>query len=244
MFIEGKNSVYEALNSDATCNKLLVNKAVRDNESNKIIQLAKDKHIRIDFVDKQVLDRMSESKNHQGFIAEVTEFKYCEVEDILKFAEERKEDPFIVILDGIEDPHNLGNIIRSCEGMGVHGIIIGRNRACAVNGTVIKVSSGAANYMKIARVTNINAEIDKLKSKNIWVYATDMKGESIYTKNLTGAIALVIGGEGDGISALTLKKCDGVISIPMKGRIESLNAGVSAGIVVYEILRQRSLGKR
>lgn len=238
MIIEGKNAIFEALNSNQTINKLMVQNNLTDNMSNQIIKIAKDKGIRIDFVSKEVLDRKTTNR-HQGFVGEVTDFKYGEVEDIFNLATKRGEDPFIVILDGIEDPHNLGAIIRTCECAGVHGIIIPEHRSCAVNDTVVKTSAGATSNMIIARVGNINSTIEILKKEGVWVYCLETGGEEMTQTNLKGSIAIVVGSEGRGVSRLTREKCDKTISIKLKGKINSLNASVATAVVVYEILRQR-----
>lgn len=238
MIIEGKNSVLEALKNDLTINKLMVQKNLNDNMSNQIIKLAKDKGIRIDFVNKEVLDKKTTNR-HQGFICDITDFSYVEVYDILKKAESLNEDPFIVILDGIEDPHNFGAIIRTCECAGVHGIIIPEHRACAVNDTVVKTSAGATANMLIARVGNLNNTIDYLKKENIWVYCLETCGEEMTKSKLTGSIAIVVGSEGKGVSRLTREKCDATVSIKLKGKVNSLNASVATAIMVYEIVRQR-----
>lgn len=236
MIISGKNSIIEALNGATSINKIQIIKNGRGYEN--IIDLAKQKKVRFEFVDKSVLDR--QSNFHQGVVADVTDFEYSEIEDILAYANSLEQAPFVLILDGIEDPHNFGAIIRSAECAGVHGIIISKHRAVPVNDTVVKTSAGAISNMKIARVTNINQAIDVLKKNNIWVYACESKGSSIYKTNLTGAVGIVIGSEGQGISRLTLEKCDGVISLPLKGHVNSLNASVACGIVLYEVLRQNN----
>ncbi|MFA6860594.1 MAG: 23S rRNA (guanosine(2251)-2'-O)-methyltransferase RlmB [Clostridia bacterium] len=239
MIIEGKNPVKEALKSGQTINKLMALNKLYDAESNEIITLAKEKGVFVTFSTKEVLDKASVSGKHQGFVAEVTDFEYSSVDDIIESAKSKGEPLFMVILDGIEDPHNFGAIVRSCECAGVHGIVIGKHRACAVNDTVAKTSVGALSNMKIARVTNINQEILSLKKQGIWVYGAEADGESIYRTNLKGELAVVIGGEGDGVSELTKKNCDGIISLPLRGKINSLNASVACGIVLFEALRQR-----
>ena len=194
----------------------------------------------INKVDKYKLDRMSQTENHQGVIAIVPPYEYCDVDDILEYAESKKEDPIIFILDGIEDPHNLGSIIRTAECSGVHGIIIPKRRSASVNSTVNKTSAGAVQYMRIARVNNLNETINYLKERNIWVYGTDMDGKSFYDEqNYSGGVGVVIGSEGFGMSRLVKENCDFLIKIPMTGQINSLNASVSAGIVMYEIMKQR-----
>ena len=239
MIVEGKNAVRELINSGATINKLYVENNLRDGVSNQIITLAKSKKIRIDFVPKEVLDKKSETKRHQGFLCDTVDFVYCDVDDILKNAENKGEAPFIVILDGIEDPHNLGAIIRTCECAGVHGIIIPKHRACQINDTVIKTSAGATLNMLVASVTNLNNTIEYLKNKNVWVYGLELGGKDIYKTNLSGSIALVVGSEGFGISRLVKENCDEIITLPQKGKINSLNASVACSIAVYEILKQR-----
>ena len=239
MKIEGKNPVKEAINSGITINKLMVQNDLKDSLSNEIIAIAKQKRIRIDFVKKEVLDKKSETKRHQGFICETTEYKYCEIDEILNYAKEKGENPFIVVLDGLEDPHNFGAIIRTCECAGVHGIIIGEHRCVSVNETVLKTSTGAIMNMKIAKVTNINNAIEYLKQNDVWVFGLETGGQEIYKTNLSGSIAIVVGSEGNGISRLTRQKCDEIISLPLKGKINSLNASVATGIAVYEALRQR-----
>lgn len=240
MNIEGKNSVYEALVAGKTFNKLMIAKGLADEHSNKIINLAKDKGISINFADKKILDRVSETGRHQGFIAEITDFVYTEIEEILALAAKRGEQPFVVILDNIEDPHNLGSIIRVCECAGVHGIVIPKQRACAVNATVLKTSAGACNHLPVCRVANINQMIEKLKKEGFWIYCADMDGEYVYKTNLTGPVGVVIGSEGKGVSKLTKQLCDGVIKLPMYGKVNSLNASTATSAVVYEIVRQRN----
>ncbi len=238
MKIEGRNAVAEAIKSGKTIDRLVVSKDVKDAGGNRIIADAKSRNIKIMFYDKSVLDRESETKRHQGFIAEITDYKYSTVEEILSYASEKNEKPFIIIVDGVEDPHNLGSIIRVADCSGCHGVIIPRHRNVTVNETVIKVSAGAASHVKVAKVTNVNDAIEYLKQQNIWVYAAELGGDDIYKTNLTGAIAFVVGGEGKGVSKLTKQKCDGVITLPMRGQVNSLNASVAAGIVAYEYVRQ------
>ena len=236
----GRNSVIEILNSDRTINKLFIQKSENHGSINKIINLAREKRIVISFVHKGKLDEMAEGQNHQGVIAVTSPYEYCEIDDILKVAKERNEKPFIIIADGIEDPHNLGAMIRTAECMGVHGIIIPKRRAVAVTNTVAKVAAGALEHMKIARVNNINDSIDELKDKGIWVVGTDASGKDFLTDiDMVDAIAIVIGSEGEGMANLTRKKCDFLAKIPMKGKITSLNASVTCGMVIYEVARQR-----
>lgn len=232
MKIEGKNSVYEALRSDKiTVNGIMCEKG---NDGN-IVAYAKKIGVKVTFVDKSVLDKESVEGKHQGYIADVTDFAYCELDDILNASEQ----PFVVVLDDIVDPHNFGSIIRVCECAGVDGIVVNKNRQVAVTDTVVRTSAGAAAHMKIARVTNINNAIKEMQQRGVWVYALDMDGEEITQTNLKGAVALVVGNEGSGISQLTRKLCDGVVSIKLKGKVNSLNASVACGIAVYEVVRQR-----
>jgi len=238
MKITGRNAVHEAIKAGTTIDRLIVEKGMKDTSANKIIDAAKSRGIKIFFRDKIALDRETDNGRHQGFIAEVTDFKYDTLEDILEYAKSKNQPPFLILLDGVEDPHNLGSIIRVAECAGVHGIVIPRHRAVSVNETVIKVSSGASAHMRIAKVTNINDAIDFLKEQGIWVYAADMNGDNLYKTKLDGAVAFVIGGEGNGIKKLTLSKCDATVSIPMQGKVNSLNASVATGIVVYEYVRQ------
>jgi len=238
MKIEGRNAVAEAIKSGKTIDRLVVSKDVKDAGGNRIIADAKSRNIKIMFYDKSVLDRESETKRHQDFIAEITDYNYSSVEEILSYASEKNEKPFIIIVDGVEDPHNLGSIIRVADCSGCHGVIIPRHRNVTVNETVIKVSAGAASHVKVAKVTNVNDAIEYLKQQNVWVYAAELGGDDIYKTNLTGAIAFVVGGEGKGVSKLTKQKCDGVITLPMRGQVNSLNASVAAGIVAYEYVRQ------
>ena len=237
MKIYGRNSVAEALKEGTTIDRLVVQKDLKDSGANRIINDAKSRGIKIFFRDKEYLDREVDAR-HQGFIAEVTDFKYSELEDILSYAEQKGEPPFIVILDGVEDPHNLGSVLRVCECAGVHGVIIPRHRSVSVNDTVVKVSSGAAAHIMVAKVVNINDTIEELKSRGVWVFCADMDGESIYDTDLRGAAAFVIGGEGSGVKRLTKKLCDRVVALPVRGKVNSLNASVACGVVVYEKVRQ------
>lgn len=242
--VEGRNSVLELLESEKDINKIFVSRGEKQGSINKIIGRAKGKGIVLVEVDKNKLDEMSQTGNHQGVIAIVPPFEYCEVEDILADAASKNEKPFILILDGIEDPHNLGAIIRTAETAGVHGVIIPKRRAASVNSTVNKVSAGAVEHMKIARVNNINDTIQFLKDSGLWIIGTDGKAENYYyEQDLTGPIALVIGSEGFGMNRLVSENCDILVKIPMNGKITSLNASVSAGIVTYEIVKQRNLQK-
>ncbi len=242
--VEGRNAVTELLKSDKDINKIFVQRGEKHGSINQIISLAKSKKIVIVEVDKSKLDLMSQTKNHQGIIAVVPPFEYSDIDEILEYAKSKNEDPFIVILDGIEDVHNLGSIIRTAETAGVHGIIIPKRRGALVNATVSKTSAGAVQYMKIARVNNLNDAIKELKDKGLWIYGTDMDAKNYYyEEKLLGPIALVIGSEGFGMSNLVKKNCDVLIKIPMKGKVTSLNASVSAGITMYEVVKQRLNGR-
>ncbi len=237
--IYGKNPVLEAIKSNTTINKIYAQTS--NKEIDQVIKEALKRKIIVVNTDKQKLDKMIEGKNSQGIIASVTEFKYSEIEDIINYAKSKKENPFVLILDKIEDPHNLGAIIRSAECMGVHGIIIQKRNACLVTDTVEKVAAGACSYVKVARVTNITESIKKLKEYGLWIYGLDMAGESnIYDTKLEGSIGIVVGNEGEGISRLVKENCDVLIKIPMTGKINSLNASVSAAISIYEVLRQKN----
>ena len=238
--VEGRNAVMELIESDKDINKIFVQAGEKHGSIMKIIARAKSKGIVVVEVQKRKLDEMSVSHNHQGVIAITPPFEYVEVEDILEEAKKKNENPFILILDGIEDVHNLGSIIRTAETAGVHGIIIPKRRAAAVNATVYKTSAGAVEYMKIARVNNIQNTINYLKENDVWICGTDMDTNSLYNEqDYKMPIAIVIGNEGKGMSRLTKENCDFVVKIPMKGKINSLNASVSAGIIMYEVLRNR-----
>jgi 23S rRNA (guanosine2251-2'-O)-methyltransferase len=237
--IEGRNAVREALRAGTTIEKLYVQKGLKDGPVQTIIQEAEDRGLRPLFVEKEKLDRLSESGRHQGVAADIAPYAYAEVGDMLEAARKKGEDPFLILLDGIEDPHNLGAILRTANQAGAHGIIIPKNRAVGLTATVAKVSAGAVNYTPVARVTNLTRTMEELKEKGLWFVCADMDGEILYRQNLTGPIGLVIGSEGDGVSALVKKHCDLVARIPMEGDIDSLNASVAAGILIYEALRQR-----
>lgn len=236
--IYGKNPVNEALKSGKTINKLYIQKNSKDLED--IIAFAKEKNIVTVYSDKAYIDKMVENKNSQGIVASVTDYKYFDVDDILEYAKQKNEDPVIVILDKIEDPHNLGAIIRSAECLGAHGVIIQKRNAVQVNDTVEKTSAGALEYVKVARVTNITETIKYLKEKGLWIYGLDMDGQNdICKEKLSGPLGIVIGSEGFGISRLIKENCDVLVKIPMVGKINSLNASVSNAIALYEILRQK-----
>lgn len=238
--IEGRNSVLELLESGKDINKIYVTRGEKHGSINKILGIAKERKIIVVEKDRRQMDEMAQEENYQGVIAIVPPFEYVEIQDILQEALEKEEDPFILILDGIEDPHNLGSIIRTAETAGVHGIIIPKRRAVSVNSTVNKASAGAVEHMKIARVTNISDAIEDLKRAGLWICGTDINAEKYYyNQDLTGPLGIVIGNEGKGISTKVKKNCDFNVKIPMKGKIKSLNASVSTGIIVYEAMKQR-----
>lgn len=237
MKIEGRNAVEEAIKSGRTIDRVLVRNGMRDEPSRKLVALIRSSGVKIHFVDKITMDGESSSGKDQGFIAYVSDYVYSTVEEIL--SSPKGSAPFIVILDGVEDPHNLGGIIRVCECAGADGLIIGKHRSASVSDTVMRISEGSANHLKIARVGNVNAEIDKLKKHGIWVYAVELGGEDIYTADLTGPLALVIGGEDTGVNRLTRERCDKTLTIPMYGKVNSLNASVAAGVAVFEAVRKR-----
>ncbi len=238
--IEGRNSVLELLESGKDVNKIFVTRGEKHGSINKILGIAKERKIIVVEKDKKQMDEMAQEENYQGVIAIVPPFEYVEISDILEVAKERNEDPFVIVLDGIEDPHNLGSIIRTAETAGVHGVIIPKRRAVSVNSTVNKASAGAVEHMKIARVTNISDAIEELKKAGLWVCGTAVDtNKYYYNQDLTGALAIVIGNEGKGIGEKVKKNCDFLVKIPMKGKVQSLNASVSTGIVVYEAVKQR-----
>ena len=237
--IEGRNAVLEAFRSGTTIDKVFVLEGCQDGPIKTILREAKKHGTMVKFVSKDRLDNMSETKKHQGVIAYAAAYNYATVEDILAKAEENGEPPFIFLLDGIEDPHNLGAIIRTANLAGAHGVIIPKNRAVGLTATVAKTSAGALNYTPVAKVTNLSATMKELKKQGLWFVCADMDGEVMYRQNLTGPIGLVIGNEGDGVSKLVRENCDFTASIPMKGDIDSLNASVAAGVLAYEIVRQR-----
>lgn len=240
--VEGRNAVLELLESDKDINKIYVQNGEMHGSIHKILAIAKEKKVVVVRVDKAKLNEMSQTNNHQGVIAIVPPYEYYEVDDLLEEAKNKKEDSFLLLLDGIEDVHNLGSIIRTAETAGVHGIIIPKRRAALVNSTVKKTSAGAAEYVKIARVNNINETIRYLKEQGIWICGTDMDTQNYYyEQDLTGPIAIVIGSEGSGMSRLVKDNCDFIVKIPMKGKISSLNASVSAGIVIYEAVKQKQI---
>ena len=238
-YIEGRNAVLEAYRSGKTIDKLYVLDGCQDGPVKTITREARKHDSIINYVSKERLDQMSSTGKHQGVIAVSAAYEYAEVEDILRLAEEKGEAPFVFILDGIEDPHNLGAIIRTANLAGAHGVIIPKRRAVGLTPTVAKTSAGAINYTPVAKVTNITNTIKNLKEKGMWFVCADMGGTTMYVLNLTGSIGLVIGNEGDGVSKLVKENCDMIASIPMKGDIDSLNASVAAGVMAYEIVRQR-----
>ena len=241
--IEGRNAVREAVKAGRALEKLYVQKGVSDAVIREITAGAAEQGIRPFLTEKEKLDALSQTGRHQGVIAEIAAYEYAEVSDILKAAAEKGEDPFILLLDGIEDPHNLGAILRSAHLAGAHGVIIPKNRAAGLNATVAKVSAGAVNYIPVARVTNLSRRSEERRVGKECSICADMDGEVMYRQNLTGPIGLVIGSEGDGVSALVRKHCDFITRIPMSGQIDSLNASVAAGILAFEVVRQRKYRK-
>lgn len=239
--IEGRNAVTEAFRSGKTIDKLYVQDGCHDGAVNTIKGLARKQDTIVNYVSKERLDQMSATGKHQGVIAQAAAYEYAEVSDILQAARDKGEAPFVFILDEIEDPHNLGAIIRTANLAGAHGVIIAKRRAVGLTATVVKASAGAVNYTPVAKVTNIAKTIEELKEQGMWFVCADMDGELMYRHNLTGAIGLVIGNEGSGVSRLVKEKCDYIAAIPMKGDIDSLNASVAAGVLAYEIVRQRML---
>ena len=237
--IEGRNAVLEAFRSGKCVDKLFILDGCQDGPVRTIAREARKKETIINYVSKERLDQLSETHAHQGVIAQVAAYEYSTVEDILAKAEEKGEPPFLILLDNVEDPHNLGAIIRTANLAGAHGVIIPKRRAVGLTSTVAKTSAGAINYTPVAKVTNLVRTMEELKQKGIWFVCADMGGESMYRMNLTGPIGLVIGNEGEGVSRLVREACDFTASIPMKGDIDSLNASVAAGVLAYEIVRQR-----
>lgn len=240
--IEGRNAVMEAFRAGRPIDKLFVLNGCQDGAVRSIVREAKKHDTIIQFVEKERLSQLSETGRHQGVVAFAAAYEYSEVEDMLRLAEEKNEDPFLILLDNIEDPHNLGAIIRTANLAGAHGVIIPKRRAVGLTATVAKTSAGALNYTPVAKVTNIVKTMEDLKKKGMWFVCADMGGTTMYDLNLKGSIGLVIGNEGEGVSRLVRENCDFIASIPMKGDIDSLNASVAAGVLSYEIVRQR-LGK-
>ena len=239
--IEGRNAVLEAFRSGKTIDKLYVLDGCQDGPVKSITREARKHDTIINYVSKERLDQLSDTGKHQGVVAVSAAYTYAEVEDILEAAKEKGEPPFIILLDGIEDPHNLGAIIRTANQVGAHGVIIPKRRAVGLTPTVARTSAGALNYTPVAKVTNLSNTMKELKEQGMWFVCADMDGTVMYDMDLTGPIGLVIGNEGDGVSTLVKKNCDMVASIPMKGDIDSLNASVAAGILAYEIVRQRKM---
>lgn len=239
LIIEGRNAVIEAFRSGKPIDKLFVLDGCQDGPIRTIVREAKKHDTILKFVTKDRLDQLSETKKHQGVIAYAAAYEYSELEDIFALAEKKGEEPFVILLDNIEDPHNLGAIIRTANLAGAHGVIIPKHRAVGLTATVAKTSAGALNYTPVVKVTNLAKTMEELQAKGLWFVCADMGGETMYRLNLKGPIGLVIGNEGEGVSRLVKEKCDFIASIPMKGDIDSLNASVAAGVLAYEIVRQR-----
>ncbi len=239
--IEGRNAVSEAIKSGRPIDRIFVLDGCQDGPVNTIKREAKKRDIQVRFVKKERLDQLSETGHHQGVLAYVAAYEYASLEDVFKAAKDKGEDPFILLLDGIEDPHNLGAIIRTANQAGAHGVIIPKNRAATLTATVARTSAGAINYTPVVKVTNLTRCIEEMKKEGLWFVCADMKGEVMYRQNLTGPIGLVIGSEGEGVSRLVKEACDLTAAIPMKGDIDSLNASVAAGVLCYEIVRQRMM---
>lgn len=239
LVIEGRNAVIEAYRAGKTIDKIFILDGSQDGPMMTIKREAKKNDTLIKFVDKERLDQMSETGKHQGVIAYIAAYEYAEVSDMIAAAKEKGEQPFLFLLDNIEDPHNLGAIIRTANLAGAHGVIIPKNRAVGLTATVARTSAGALNYTPVAKVTNLSKTIEELKKEGLWFVCADMGGTTMYQLDLKGPIGLVIGSEGDGVGRLVKEKCDMVASIPMKGNIDSLNASVAAGVLAYEIVRQR-----
>lgn len=237
--IEGRNAVIEAFRAGKTIDKLFVLEHCKEGSMNTVLREAKKQGTVINYVKRERLDQMSETGKHQGVIAYIAAYEYGSVEDILKKAEDKGEQPFVIILDDIEDPHNLGAIIRTANLAGAHGVIIPKHRASGLTATVVKASAGAINYTPVAKVTNISKTIEELKEKGLWFVCADMDGTTMYDLDLKGPVGLVIGNEGKGVSRLVKEKCDFIAKVPMFGDIDSLNASVAAGVLAYEIVRQR-----
>lgn len=239
MIIFGRNSVREALNSSAKLEKIYIQDDVRGSENQALVDSIKQSGVPYNFLNKKAMDKKANNERHQGFIAEMSSFEYSELDEIVESARQNNEQIFLVLLDGIEDPHNLGSIIRSCECAGVQGVVIEKRNSCEINSTVMKVSAGAINHIKVAKVGNLVQAIEYLKKQNVWVYAVELGGQNIYDANLKGDIAVVIGSEGFGTRRIVKEKSDVVVSIPMKGKVNSLNASNACAIALFEALRQR-----
>ena len=241
--IEGRNPVIEAIKNDREIDKIMISNSAKEGSIKKIIAMAKEKNLVVQYVDKNKLDEISTSHAHQGVIAQVSEYKYYELDELIASAKEKSEHPFFIILDEITDPHNLGTIIRTAAAVGAHGVIIPKRRSVHITPTVAKASAGAVEYVPVCKVTNIVNTIKKLKEEGLWIAAADMDGQPFYEQDLTGPIGLVIGSEGFGISRLVKQNCDFTVKMPMVGNVTSLNASVAGGILLYEIFRQRT-GKK
>lgn len=237
--IEGRNPVIEAIKNDREIDKIMIANGAKEGSIKKITAMAKEKNIIIQYVDRNKLDEISTSHSHQGVIANVSEYRYFELDDLIQNAKDKGEDPFFIILDEITDPHNLGSIIRTADAVGAHGVIIPKRRSVHITPTVVKASAGAVEYVPVCKVTNIVNTIKTLKEHGLWIAAADMDGQTFYEQNLTGPIGLVIGSEGFGISRLVKKNCDYIVKMPMVGNVTSLNASVAGSILLYEIFKQR-----
>lgn len=241
--LTGRNAVTEAIKNGREIDKLLIGKDA-SGSINKIKYMAKDKKIPVYYRERKALDTIAGSTDHQNVVAFVSPYNYCDIKDMLELAEKRGEAPFVIILDGLEDPHNLGAVMRSAEGAGAHGVVISKRRSVGITDTVVKSSAGACEYMKCAKTSNIVSAVKKLKDAGLWIGACDMDGEIYHESNLTGPIGLVIGNEGKGISRLVKENCDFTISIPMRGKVGSLNASNAAAIIMYEVDRQRGIDRK
>lgn len=237
--IEGRHPIIEAIKAGRPMEKILVAKQVRGRPIDELLQLAEQAGIRVQFVERELLDRESEQRNHQGVVAIAAPKRFVDLDEIVANARQRGEDPFVLILDGLEDPHNVGSLLRTAHAAGVHGVVIRERRAVGLTSTVAKVSAGAIEYVDIAQVVNLGQAVEQLKAKGLWIAGADMDGQPIYSAKLTGPLAVVVGAEGKGISRLVREKCDFVVSLPMKGQVASLNAGVAGALVLYEVVRQR-----
>ncbi|WP_250672940.1 23S rRNA (guanosine(2251)-2'-O)-methyltransferase RlmB [Paraclostridium ghonii] len=237
--IEGRNPVIEAIKNDREIDKIMIANGAKEGSIKKITAMAKEKNIIIQYVDRNKLDEISTSHSHQGVIANVSEYKYFELDELIQNVKDKGEDPFFIILDEITDPHNLGSIIRTADAVGAHGVIIPKRRSVHITPTVVKASAGAVEYVPVCKVTNVVNTIKTLKEHGLWIAAADMDGQTFYEQNLTGPIGLVIGSEGFGISRLVKKNCDYIVKMPMVGNVTSLNASVAGSILLYEIFKQR-----
>lgn len=241
--IEGRNPVIEALKNNREIDKIMVNKAAKEGSIKKIIAMARDNKVTVQQVDRHKLDEMSESHAHQGVIALISEYRYYELDEVMEIPKKKGEDPFFIILDGVTDPHNLGSIIRTADAVGAHAVIIPKRRSAHITPVVAKASAGAVEYVPVCKVTNVVNAIKTLKDNGLWIAAVDMDGDTFYQQNLSGALALVVGSEGSGISRLVKENCDFTVSMPMSGNVTSLNASVAGGILLYEVFRQRNAKK-